>query len=446
VNSAFDFAKDVVQRLHKAGFEALLAGGCVRDHLMGVVPQDYDVATDALPVDVQKIFSRTVAVGEAFNVILVLSDHEENPFKIEVATFRTDIGIKDGRHPQRVEKTNAKGDVLRRDFTINGMLMNPLSGEVFDWVGGQEDLKKKIIRSIGNPEQRIHEDYLRMLRAVRFSSRLEFEMDSALLNAIKSNAASISKISAERVFDELTKMLTGKNADVAFNFLADLNLLESIIPEALAMKGCEQPAEYHPEGDVWIHTMLLLKQCAGVSPAVGWGSLLHDIGKPPTFSHEPPDRIRFNNHQNVGDEMASVILKRLKASRELTDIVCELTRDHLKFKDCPQMKPSTLKRFLRNPNFDLHLQLHKIDCMASHQNLTLYNFCLDKLKELPPEILKPKALLNGQDLIDLGFKPGPLFKQILEMLETEQLEGRLSDRDSALQLVKSKPWFDKIVR
>lgn len=446
MNAAFDFAKTVVEKLHKAGFQALLAGGCVRDHIMGAVAKDYDVATDALPADVQKIFPRTVPVGEAFNVILVLSEHEKNPLRIEVATFRTDIGIKDGRHPARVEKTDAKGDVLRRDFTINGMLMNPLTGEIFDWVGGQEDLKKKIIRSIGDPDQRIKEDYLRMLRAVRFSSRFDFKMDIALVEAIKKNAASISKISAERVFDELTKMLVGKNADVALNHLADLDLLQYIIPEALDMKGCQQPAEYHPEGDVWVHTMMLLKQCEGASPELAWGCLLHDIGKPPTFSHEPPDRIRFNNHQHVGEEMAEGILKRLKASRSLTQVVCELTRDHLKFKDAPQMKPSTLKRFLRNPHFDLHLQMHKIDCMASHENLTLYHFCLEKLKELPPDVLKPKPLLGGDDLIGLGFKPGPLFKKILEVIETEQLEGRISTKEEAITLVQSKTWFNEIVR
>ncbi len=443
--ASFEFACHIVRTLETAGYQALLAGGCVRDKLMNVAPKDYDVATNALPHQVQALFERTVPVGEAFNVILVLSN-EENPEKIEVATFRKDVGIKDGRHPEKIETATAQEDVQRRDFTINGMLMNPLTGQVFDWVGGQDDLKRKVIRAIGNPDQRIQEDFLRMLRAVRFSARLEFAMEDSLVDAIRKHSSSITQISAERIFDEITKMITNQNADHAFNHLADLGLLDRIIPEALAMKGCEQPPEYHPEGDVWVHTLLLLKQCNGVAPELAWGCLLHDIGKPPTFSHEPPDRIRFNNHQNVGAEMAEQILKRLKASRSLIETVCELTRDHLNFKDVPQMRPSTLKRFLRNPRFPLHLQMHYIDCMASHKKLELYELCKQKLAELPPEVLKPKPLINGEDLKALGFDPGPLFKTILDMIETEQLEGRISTKEEALDLVKTKPWFDEMIR
>lgn len=444
--NARTFAEFVSRRLQDQGFEAVFAGGCVRDFLMQKEAKDFDIATSALPEDVQKIFPRTVPVGEAFNVILVLSDDESDPVRIEVATFRTDIGIKDGRHPQKVEVATAREDVQRRDFTINGMLMNPSTGEIYDWVGGKKDLENRIIRSIGDPDLRIQEDYLRMLRAIRFTARLDFKMDEALQISIKKYASHIHKISAERIFDEMTKMLTGKNADKAMEWLRDLGLLQEIMPEALAMINCQQPAEYHPEGDVWVHTLLLLKQCESVEPALAWGCLLHDIGKPPTFSHEPPDRIRFNNHQNVGAEMAEAILKRLKASRSLTQTVVELTRDHLKFKDAPQMKPSTLKRFLRNPEFPLHLAMHKIDCMASHQDLTLYRFCEEKLRELPPDILKPEPLVTGHDLIGLGFNPSPLFKQILEMVETEQLEGRITTKDQAIALVKSSPWFDEIVR
>jgi len=434
------FAREICEKLQKAGFEAVLAGGCVRDHLMGRAAKDFDVATNALPEQVEKIFPRTVRVGEAFNVILVISPHDVNPFRVEVATFRKDVGIADGRHPQRVEIATAQEDVARRDFTINGMLFDPLSGKLFDWVGGQEDLKKKVIRSIGDPALRMDEDHLRMMRAVRFSARFDFEMDLKLKTVIQQKASLIQKISPERIFDELTKMLTHKNADLAMTQLDELGLLAEILPEALAMKGCPQPPEYHPEGDVWVHTLLLLKQCEGASAELAWGCLLHDIGKPPTFSHEPPDRIRFNNHQNVGADMARVILKRLHASNALTDVVCELTRDHLKFKDVPQMRPSTLKRFLRNPNFDLHLKMHYIDCMASHQNLTLYKLCEQKLKELPPEVLKPHPLISGNDLIAEGFKPGPLFKVILDEVETEQLEGRVSSKDEALSLVRSKKW------
>ncbi len=432
------FALSVVDRLQKAGFEAVFAGGCVRDLLLKTKPKDFDIASNALPADIAKIFPRTVIVGEAFNVILVISEHEENPFRIEVATFRADIGIKDGRRPAVVKQATVQEDVQRRDFTINGMLYDPIKDQLLDWVHGQDDLKKKVIRSIGNPRLRIDEDHLRMLRAIRFSARLEYPIDSELWAAINEKAPLITKISEERIFDEMTKMLTGANSDHAMNLLADSGLLKEFLPEALAMKGCEQPAEYHPEGDVWVHTLLLLKQCEGVSPELAWGCLLHDIGKPPTFTHTAGDRIRFNNHQHVGEDMALVILKRLKASRKLTEVVCELTRDHLKFKDAPQMKASTLKRFLRNPNFDLHLQMHYIDCMASHKDLTLYEFCKAELAKLPAEALSPPALISGHDLIALGFRPGPQFKEILNAIETEQLENRLSDKDSALQFVKSK--------
>lgn len=430
------FAQSVATRLHAAGYEAYFAGGCVRDEILGVNPNDYDIATNALPDQVRQIFQRTVPVGEAFNVILVLSDHEEKPYSIEVATFRADIGIGDGRHPAKVVTATAKEDVERRDFTINGMLMNPVTREILDWVGGKADLTAKVIRAIGDPRLRIDEDHLRMLRAIRFAARLNYKIEPSLFAAIQEKAELITRISAERIFEELTKMLTSANADRAFNDLADSGLLQHIIPEALLMKGCEQPPEHHPEGDVWVHTLLLLKQCAGASAELGWGCLLHDIGKPPTFSHEPPDRIRFNNHQNVGEEMATVILKRLKAPQRLIEIVCELTRDHLKFKDVPQMRPATLKRFLRNPHFDLHLKMHYMDCMACHQNLTLYHLCQQKLAELPPDVLKPTPLISGHDLIALGFRPGPQFKQILETLETEQLEGRLSKKEEALQFLE----------
>lgn len=434
-NPSAHFPLSVLRALRGSGFEAVFAGGCVRDMLLGRHPKDFDIATNALPDDIRKIFPRTVPVGEAFNVILVLDSAETNPDKVEVATFRSDIGIADGRHPSKVVIATAEEDVKRRDFTINGMLYDPIEDKILDWVGGQKDLKDGVVRAIGDPALRIQEDHLRMLRAFRFAARYSFKLDAELLGAIRKLAPLIQKISAERIFDEITKMITSTNADLAMQMMADSGILQHILPEALAMQGCQQPAEFHPEGDVWIHTLLLLKQCDGASPELAWGCLLHDIGKPPTFSHEPPDRIRFNNHQNIGAEMAERILKRLKASSHLTDIVCELTRDHLKFKDAPQMRPATLKRFLRNPHFDLHLKMHFIDCMASHQNMTLYEFCVEELKKLPPDVLRPAALLSGHDLISMGFKPGPQFKGILESLETEQLEGRILDKDSALKFV-----------
>ncbi len=432
----FPFALKVVETLHAAGYEAVFAGGCVRDALMGRVPKDFDIASNAIPKQIEGLFPKTVPVGEAFNVILVLPESSYPPGRMEVATFRQDLGIGDGRHPAAVGIATAREDVERRDFTINGMLFNPITNELFDWVGGRADLQQKIIRSIGPAHLRIKEDYLRMLRAIRFAARLNYSLEPSLWDAIVASACEIHNISAERIFDELTKMLTSAHADRAFELLYESGLLKEILPEAIAMRGCQQPAEYHPEGDVWVHTMLLLSQCEGQEPEIGWGSLLHDIGKPPTFSHEPPDRIRFNNHQHVGDDMARAILTRLKASRRFTDIVCELVRDHLKFKDAPQMKRSTLMRFLRNPNFALHLKLHYIDCMASHKNMSLYEFCKLQLEQVPPQIMKPRPLLTGNDLIELGYKPGPQFKRMLERLETEQLEGRIHDVESAKLFIK----------
>lgn len=431
------FATEVVKKLQNAGFEALFAGGCVRDELLGGETKDYDVATSALPAEVQKIFSRTVPVGEAFNVILVLSEGEK-PVSIEVATFRKDVGFADGRRPQKVERATAKEDVERRDFTINGMLYNPIEDKIFDWVNGNEDLQKKIIRSIGEPRLRIDEDHLRMLRAIRFSSRFEFEIEETLWKAIQEKSPLITKISPERIFDELNKMLTGRNVHLAFERLADSGLLEQIMPEALAMKGVEQPPEYHPEGDVWVHTMLLLKQLKNAPAGLAWGCLLHDIGKPPTFSHEPPDRIRFNKHAQVGRDMARDILKRLRAPNKLIELVCELTNDHLKFADVKNMREATLKRFLRNPNFPIHLEMHRIDCSASHENLELYEFCKKELQKLGEEKLRPKPLITGHDLIALGLKPSVQFKEILEEVETQQLEDNLSSQEEAIDFVKKK--------
>lgn len=437
--SAKEFSLYVLKKIREAGHEAYLAGGCVRDMILGTEAKDYDIATNALPHQLQAIFDRTFLVGEAFNVLLVVSSEEQNPHTIEVATFRKDIGIKDGRHPERVEVASAKEDVERRDFTINGMLYDPIEDKVLDWVGGQQDIKDKVIRSIGDPHHRIEEDHLRMLRAIRFASRLNYSIEPSLADAIQQKVELINNISAERIFDELTKMLLEGNAHSAFESLADSGLLGQVLPEALKMKGVPQPPEYHPEGDVWVHTMLLLKQLTPHhSKELAWGCLLHDIGKPPTFSHEPPDRIRFNRHAQVGRDMSEKILKRLKAPRRMIEIVCELVNDHLKFADVKNMKASTLKRFLRNPNFPLHLEQHRIDCLASHENLELYYFCKQELEKLGEEQLSPPPLINGDDLIKLGLKPGPLFKEILRRIETEQLEGSVSNKDEAIQLVKEQ--------
>lgn len=433
--SLYQFACAVIAELQKAGHEAYLAGGCVRDLLMNRESEDYDIATSALPAEVENIFPRTAPIGAAFHVVLVISEHEESPYTIEVATFRRDIGIADGRHPQQVELATAQEDVKRRDFSINGMLYDPVEQKVLDWVGGQEDLQRQLIRSIGEPSERIQEDYLRMLRAVRFSARFGFRIEENLWHAIEFYAPRIQSISAERVFEELTKILTSPHAEQAFEKLADSGLLHPILPEALEMKGCEQPPEYHPEGDVWVHTMLLLKQLDNHPKEVAWAALLHDIAKPATFSHEPGDRIRFNRHAQLGADMADRILKRLKAPNEFRKNVCELVNDHLKFADVKKMRESTLKRFLRRPLFPWHLELHRIDCMASHQNLEMYEFCKEAKSRLKEEQLQPKALLRGQDLIEMGYKPGPVFKKILEDIETQQLEGQLRNKQEAKEYV-----------
>jgi len=432
LDSLHEFARSIVAKLTKHGFEAYFVGGCVRDRVMGISSKDIDVCTNALPDQVRKIFDRTVPVGEAFNVILVVSPDEEKPMTVEVATYRKDVGVKDGRHPERIETATAREDVERRDFTMNGMLYDPVEDKIIDWVSGQKDIAKKIVRAIGEPKARLQEDYLRILRAIRFSSRFEFKIDPPLWSAVKEEAPGLRKISAERIFDELTRMLTEGKARVAFERLDEAGVLALVLPELLEMKGVAQPPEYHPEGDVWIHNLLLLEQLTPEhSPELAWGCLLHDIGKPRTFSHEPPDRIRFNRHAQVGAEMAATILKRLKASRQMIEIVVELTDEHLRFADVKKMKESTLRRFLRNPRFPLHLEQHRIDCMASHQNLELYHFCQEKLASLSSEELRPKPFIRGADLMAWGYTPGPLYKKILEELETLQLEGKLSSRPEA---------------
>jgi poly(A) polymerase len=434
-----DFARSIVETLRAHSFEAYWVGGCVRDRLMGIESKDIDICTSALPDDIRRIFARTVPVGEAFNVMLVVSPDEDQPLTVEVASFRKDVGISDGRHPAAITTATAQEDVERRDFTINGMLYDPLTDRVLDWVGGQKDLEAKMIRSIGPAKLRLREDYLRILRAVRFGSRLGFKIDDELKAAVIQEREGLRQISAERIFEEITRMLTEGRARFAFELLDELRILEIVLPELLPMKGCEQPPEHHPEGDVWIHTLLLLEQLTPAHSAeLGWGCLLHDVGKPPTFSHQPPDRIRFNGHAQVGAQMTETILRRLKASRSLIDIVVELVDQHLRFADVKNMKPSTLKRFLRNPNFALHLEQHRIDCKASHGKLEIYEFCKTALASFKEEELRPAPLLRGADLLTLGYPAGRLFKEILTEVETAQLEGRLNTKEEAKDFVLQK--------
>jgi poly(A) polymerase len=441
-----DFVISIVETLRQRGFQAYLVGGCVRDLLLKVEPADFDVATSATPAEVMDIFPETYAVGAQFGVVLVplpgnqMSSSDDNapkPDAIEVATFRSDHGYSDGRRPDEVRfSLNPREDVERRDFTINGMLLDPLTNDVLDFVGGRKDLEAGIIRTIGDPEKRFAEDKLRMLRAVRFAARFEFEIEAETLAAIQRRTAEIQVVSRERVRDELTKMLIEGHARRAFLLLDESGLLREVLPEISAMKGVQQPPEFHPEGDVFVHTLLLLENLPRpCPPTLAWGALLHDVGKPATF-RVAPDRIRFDNHVDVGVKIAEEICQRLRFSVRDAEQVLALVDNHMRFGHVTRMKESTLKKFIRLPNFDQHLALHRADSLASHGNLSTYDFLQKKLTEIPPEKIRPRPLVTGDDLIAAGYMPGPKFREILEAVEDAQLEGRLLSHDAALEFVK----------
>jgi poly(A) polymerase len=441
-----DFATSIVTTLRQRGFQAYLVGGCVRDFLLGREPKDYDVATNATPAQVMDIFPETYAVGAQFGVVLVpvpngdagvSTDVASQSPAVEVATFRSDVGYSDGRHPDEVRfSSDPREDVARRDFTINGMLLDPVSGEVLDFVGGRNDLEAGIIRTIGDPEQRFSEDKLRMLRAVRFASRFEYTIEPSTFAEMQNLAGQILVVSRERVRDELTRMLTEGHARRAFLLLDESGLLRPVLPEISAMKGVEQPPEFHPEGDVFLHTLLLLDNLPSPCPlTLAWGALLHDVGKPPTF-RVAPDRIRFDGHVEVGVKMAEEICSRLRFSNDETEQILALVDNHMRFGQATRMKESTLKKFLRLPEFDEHLALHRADCLASHRNLSTYEFVQQKRTEIPPEKMRPVPLVRGDDLIAQGHLPGPRFREILNAVEDAQLEGRLPSRDAALEFVR----------
>ena len=426
-------ANDIVQRLRDAGFAAYLVGGCVRDIVMGQEPKDYDVATSAHPNQVAGLFPGSQMVGAQFGVVVVSGEAGN----VEVATFRSDGLYTDGRHPAHVvyAKT-AEEDVLRRDFTINGLLYDPAEDKVLDYVGGQADIRGRRVRTIGDPYKRFSEDRLRMLRAVRFAALFGFELDAAAANAIRELAGEIRLVSAERVRDEILKILTEGQARRGFELLDNTKLLEHVLPEVKAMQGVEQPPEFHPEGDVWIHTMMMLDDLKSPTPTLALGVLLHDVGKPRTFTVR--ERIRFDNHVEVGAKMAEEICKKLRISVRETERVVELVRHHLRFKDFPRMKRSTQIRFLRMQGFPEHLELHRLDCLASHGKLDNYNLARKMLEELPEQQITPPRLLDGDDLIRDGYKPGPLFKHILQAIEDAQLEGEIRTRQDALHLVHER--------
>jgi poly(A) polymerase len=443
---ARSFAEWVCGRLREAGYQAYLVGGCVRDILLGRVPADYDVATDATPDRVQELFPQSITVGAKFGVVLVAEDEEtvasgEKRNEVEVATFRSDIGYSDGRHPDRVVYARTpQEDVLRRDFTINALVLDPASGEILDFVGGRKDLADGVIRAVGDPKGRFEEDKLRLLRAVRFAARFGYTIEPATFQAIREVAPVITQVSAERIRDELTKLLTEGAARRGFELLDETGLLQVVLPEVAKMKGVEQPAQFHPEGDVWIHTRLMIEQLpAGASPTLAWGVLLHDVGKPPTFTPPsgPGGRIRFDDHVMVGTRMAEAICQRLRFSNDDTAQVMALVANHLRFKDVPQMKPATMKRFVRLDRFEEHMELHRLDCLSSHRNLDNYEYVRRFLAETPPEQVRPPRLLTGDDLQGMGFRPGPAFKEILRAVEEAQLNGEVRSKEDAQEYVRA---------
>src|SRR6476620_11253675 len=426
-------ARGLAERLRASGHTAYFAGGCVRDLLRGQTPKDIDIATDARPEVVQKIFPRTYAVGAHFGVIVVL----ESGFQFEVATFRSDGAYLDGRHPVEVHFATAEQDAARRDFTINGMFFDPEKDEVIDFVGGRADLERRLIRAIGDPAKRFAEDRLRMLRAVRFATVLGFEIDPATWDAIVENADAITQISAERIREELVKIFLSPNRARGWDLLDASGLMRNILPELEAMKGCEQPPQFHPEGDVFKHTRIMLEMLpAQVSLPLVLTVLFHDIGKPPTSTVDETGRIRFNGHDRVGAEMTEALMQRLRFSRAEIEATVEMVRQHMVFKDVPNMRIARLKRFMARPTFVDELELHRVDCASSHGMLDNYEFLQRKREEFANEPIIPPPLVRGDDLIALGMKPGPRFGEILEAVETRQLEGALKDRQQALEWVR----------
>ena len=426
-------AREIAARLRESGHIAYFAGGCVRDIVREQTPKDFDIATDAKPDIVQELFSRTYAVGAHFGVILVV----ENAFQFEVATFRSDDAYVDGRHPSAVHFSSPEEDAKRRDFTINGMFYDPVAEEVIDFVGGHADIAAKFVRAIGDPAQRFAEDRLRMLRAVRFATVLDYKIDNQTWEALVAKAASINEISAERIREELVRIFLSSNRTRGWDLLDSSGLMRAILPEIDAMKGCQQPEQFHPEGDVFEHTRLMLQFLPEtVSVPLIFAVLLHDVAKPRTAAVDETGRIRFNGHDRIGAEMTEEIMRRLRFSGADIAATVEMVRQHMVFKDVPKMREAKLKRFMARPTFRDELELHRVDCEGSHRMLDNYEFLLRKREEFANEPIIPPPLVRGDDLIALGLKPGPKFGEILEAVETQQLEGKLRTHEEALEWMK----------
>lgn len=429
-------ARDVVERLQKAGFSAFWVGGCVRDFLLGREPQDFDIATDARPDQVEGAFKRTIAVGKKFGVVVVIEDG--HPF--QVATFRSEGDYQDGRRPGKVDFSDAKADALRRDFTVNALFYDPIAKTTHDWVGGEKDLLARMIRTIGRPEERFGEDHLRLLRAIRFAAQLDFEIEPCTFDAIKRLAPKIEIISAERIRDELMKLFRPPHAARGLDLLRDSGLMPYVLPELCATIQCEQSPNYHPEGSVYNHIRLMLEQLPPGSPGtLPWAVILHDIGKPPTAStDETTGAIHFYGHERIGADMAREILNRLRFPKKDVDEIVACVRQHMQFKDVKQMRKATLRRLLLRDTFPLELELHKLDCMGSHRSLDLYDFLVEQAEALKkrPEIRPP--LLTGDDLIALGVKPGPGLGAMLHEIREKQLSDELKTKREAKTWAKKR--------
>jgi poly(A) polymerase len=421
----------LVGQLRAHGHKAYLVGGCVRDRLLGIPPKDFDVSTDASPDQVRTFFPGALRVGAHFGVVLA----RDGAAQVEVSTFRSEGSYSDGRRPDAVRfETDPALDAQRRDFTINGLMEDPLTGEILDFVGGRVDLANKTVRAIGDAARRFQEDHLRMLRAVRFAARLDFTIENQTRQAIAQQAEFVKTVSAERVRDELVRILTEGGARRGLELLDELRLLAHVLPEVKALQGVEQPPEFHPEGDVWTHVLLMLEKMGAATASLALGVLLHDVGKPGTFRRA--DRIRFDGHAEVGAAMTAELLERLRFSKDEEERMTALVANHMKFKDVQKMRASTLKRFLRLPHFEEHLELHRLDCLASNGRSDSYDFVRQKLNEMSVEALHPARLVSGHDLIAAGYRPGPAFSRALETVETAQLEGEIQTRSEALAIAK----------
>lgn len=429
-------AREIVRRLQEAGYSAFWVGGCVRDHLLGREPDDYDVATSARPEEIEAVFPRTVPVGRQFGVLLVV----EGGHSIQVATFRSESDYADGRRPSRVTFSDAEADASRRDFTINGLFFDPVNERLHDWVGGEPDLRAGILRTIGRAEERFAEDHLRLLRAVRLAAQLGMEIEPGTFSALRALAGRIESVSAERVRDELIKLFRAPHAARGLDLLRESGLFERVLPELAPAIHCDQSPEFHPEGTVYNHLRLILEHLPpDAHPSLPWAALLHDIGKPATFSKDPrTGQIHFYGHEKVGAEMAEELLRRLRFPRKQIEEIVVCVRCHMQFKDVRRMRKATLRRLLLRPTFALELELHRLDCLGSHGRLDLYEFLKEKAQELEERPAIRPPLVSGQDLIELGCRPGPTMGALLEEIREKQLQDELTDRDQALAWARKR--------